>query len=212
MKPIHRHDGIGDFVELGPAKFGMGAAESDRYATTAAGPVRLIEIPYRFAIGVFPITCEQWEFNGDGTLPKVHVSWNDIQIWLDDACRRCALPLRLPSEAEWEYAARAGSTGGFPTGDSITPAEANFLHDAAKNRVGPGHLTPRGTSPPNAFGLEDMLGNVAEWTAGEWEGMRVVRSGGWDALPRLLRLSARYPLPPDRRQDNLGFRLAYTLT
>ena len=140
------------------------------------------------------------------------VSWADIQTWLAVAREKCGLLLRLPTEAEWEFAARAGSSSGFPGGDCLSPSEANFLHDEVKNRVGPGHLTPRGTHPPNAFGLEDMLGNVAEWTSVEGSpGTRIVRSAGWDALPRLLRLSARHPLPLDRRQDNLGFRLAYDL-
>lgn len=202
---------LGDFVELGPAEFLMGAADEDRYATAAERPARWVKIPYRFAIGVFPVTEDQ-DFFGNGTLPKVRVSWNDIEAWLSEVREVSGLPLRLPTESEWEYAARAGSTGGFPTGETITPAEANFLHDDLKNPVGPGRLTPRGTYPPNAFGLEDMLGNVAEWTADAWSpDTRVVRSAGWDALPRLLRLSARHPLPPDRRQDNLGFRLAFDL-
>ena len=220
---------VGDFVVLGPAEFLMGAAEEDRFASSSERPVREITIRHRFALGVFPVTTGQWEFaNADG-LPVTGASWNDSQLWLETARDRSGLPLRLPSEAEWEYAARAGAYGGFPSGETITPQEANFLHDDGKLRVGPGHPTPRGTYPPNAFGLEDMLGNVAEWTADCWwpdlaqvpeDGRplagddisrRVVRSAGWDSLPRLLRLSARHPLPADRRQDNLGFRLAYDL-
>lgn len=210
MTPIRPNEGVawlGSFVELGPAEFRMGATADDRYATSAEGTARLVEISHRFAIGTFPVTGEQWDFKDEGRLPKVRVSWNDIQKWLIQAREKCGLPLRLPTETEWEFAARAGSNMGFPRGETITPSEANFLHDDSKNTVGPGNLTPRGTYPPNAFGLEDMLGNVAEWTD-----CGLVRSGGWDALPRLLRLSARHPLPPDRRQDNLGFRLAYILT
>ncbi len=200
---------LGNFVALGPAEFLIGAAQDDRYATSTS---RRVQLPHRFGIGVFPVTEAQWDFTGLGTLPKVLVSWLDIQAWLASAREKSGLPLRLPTEAEWEFAARAGSSSGFPSGDSLSPTEANFLHDEAKNLVGPGQLTPRGTYPPNAFGLEDMLGNVAEWTADEWSpGTRVVRSAGWDSLPRLLRLSARHPLPVDRRQDNLGFRLAYDL-
>ncbi len=209
----HFETWLGDFVELGPAEFLMGAADDDRYSTAAERPARWVKTPHRFAIGVFPVTEDQWDFLGRGTFPKVHVSWDDIRSWLAEAREKCGLPLRLPSETEWEYAARAGSIRGFPKGESITPAEANFLHDDLKTPVGPGRLTPRGSYPPNAFGLEDMIGNVAEWTADTWSPeTRVVRSAGWDALPRLLRLSARHPLPPDRRQDNLGFRLAFDLS
>lgn len=183
---------------------------------------------HRFAIGSFPVTTEQWDFLGSGGLPKTGVSATEIDEWLKEAWVKCGLALRLPSEAEWEYAARAGCSGGFPEGDRLDSREANFLHDDLKQRVGPGQVTPRGSYPPNAFGLQDMLGNVAEWVDGPWhgdltqiredgragdsdEGLRVVRSGGWDALPRLLRFSARHPLPADRKQDNLGFRLAFDL-
>jgi formylglycine-generating enzyme required for sulfatase activity len=219
----------GDFVVLDAAEFQMGAADDDRFASSSERPVRKIAIRHRFALGVFPVTTGQWEFRNASGLPKTGASWRDIQSWLAEAAERSGIPLRLPSEAEWEYAARAGSHGGFPAGETIGRDEANFLHDDGKVRVGPGHPTPRGTYPPNAFGLEDMLGNVAEWMDDAWRpdltqipgdgrpnagdpfSLRVVRSAGWDALPRLLRLSARHPLPPDRAQDNLGFRLAFDL-
>lgn len=211
--PSDMPDWLGDFVGLGPAEFTMGAMEQDRYATSAERPARMVDIQHRFALGVFPVTESQWSFTTGNPLPKVLVSWHDIQEWLEIARSESQLPLRLPSEIEWEYAARAGSRSGFPTGESITPAEANFLHDDSKNRVGPGGLTPRDNYPANAFGLEDMLGNVAEWTADEWSpDTRVVRSAGWDSMPRMLRLSARHQLPADRRQDNLGFRLAFDLS
>ena len=220
---------LGDFAGLGPADFRMGAAGDDRYAMSSERPVREIRLAHRFALGVFPVTDGQWEFQDAGGFPKVNVSWNSIAKWLLEARERCGLPLRLPSEAEWEYAARAGRGGGFPGGESITAEEANFLHDDGKQRVGPGAVTPRGQYPANGFGLEDMLGNVAEWVADAWSPdlskvpadgtafeeeatRRVVRSAGWDALPRLLRLSARHPLPVGRGQDNLGFRLAYDLS
>jgi formylglycine-generating enzyme required for sulfatase activity len=206
----------------------MGSAEDDRYSTAAESVVREIAIGHRFALGVFPVTEKQWRFEGPGGLPMVGISWESIQRWLTEARDASGLPLRLPSEAEWEFAARAGAKGGFPGGDSISPAEANFLHDDAKRRVGPGRLTPRGSYPANAFGLEDMLGNVAEWVADAWwpdlwkvpadgkpfesdGAQRVVRSAGWDGLPRLLRLSARHSLPAARGQDNLGFRLCHDL-
>lgn len=219
---------LGGFVVLGPAEFAMGASAEDRYATASEKPVRQIKIAHRFAIGTFPVTTDQWDFRGPGALPKTGISALEIDDWLGEAWLKSGLALRLPSEAEWEYAARAGAAGGFPKGDTLDPAEANFLHDDSKQRVGPGRLTPRGTYPPNAYGLQDMLGNVAEWVDGAWcpdlaeisgdgragepgEGARVVRSAGWDALPRLLRFSARHSLPADRRQDNLGFRLAFDL-
>ena len=230
MTPIQTHPDapwLGGWVALGPATFSMGAAEDDRFATRAELPRREIHLG-RFAIGVFPVTEAAWEFEEGGGLPVVGVSWDDADRWLLCAGRKCGLPLRLPSEAEWEFAARAGNTGGFPGPTAPSAAEANFLHDETKERVGPGTRTPAGTYPPNAFGIEDMLGNVAEWVSDHWSPdlssvpenggafvasgeARVVRSAGWDALPRLLRLSARHPLDRHRRQDNLGFRIAFDL-
>lgn len=218
---------LGGFVMLGPAEFAMGAAMEDRFAASSEKPVRAVSITRRFAIGVFPVTTGQWNFGKPDGLPVVGVSWNRITEWLAIAREKSGLPLRLPSEAEWEFAARAGSLDGFPEGETLSPTEANFLHDDAKQRVGPGCLTPRHTYPPNRFGIEDMLGNVAEWTADSWwsdltrvpddggrhqdtnSPLKVVRSAGWDAMPRLLRLSARHPRPDDCCQDDLGFRLAF---
>ena len=220
---------VGDFVALGPGSFTMGAGAEDRFATSSEFPRRRIEIGHQFAIAVFPLTEAQWNFQNLDGLPRVGISWHDIEIWLQRARDKSGLPLRFPSEAEWEFAARAHCEGGFPNGGTICPSEANFLHDDGKGKVGPGRLTARGTYPPNSFGIEDMLGNVAEWVADHWwpdlarvpksgkafqefqSDSRVVRSAGWDALPRLLRLSARHPLSIGRAQDNLGFRLAYDL-
>jgi len=219
---------LGGWVELGPGRFRMGGVAEDRFTTAAERPRREVAVG-RFGLGVFPVTEHGWEFRPAGGLPKVGVSWWDAVAWLGEAGRRCGLPLRLPSEAEWEYAARAGTDGGFPGNAEPTPQQANFLHNEARERVGPGRRTPAGCYPANAFGLEDMLGNVAEWVADAWtpdlrrvpadgsahsggDRRRVVRSGGWDALPRLLRLSARHPLDAGRRQDNLGFRLAFDLS
>lgn len=218
---------LGGFVIVEPAVFQMGATADDRFSTSSEKPVRTITFARRFAIGVFPITVNQWAFLSSDGLPVTRVSWSAIQEWIAAAREKSGLPLRLPSEAEWEFAARAGSTDGFPHGAAVDHREANFLHDDSKHRVGPGHLTPRGSYPPNRFGIEDMLGNVAEWTADSWWGdltrvpengdvyqnhetpLKVVRSAGWDALPRLLRLSARHPRLADCGQDDLGFRLAF---
>jgi formylglycine-generating enzyme required for sulfatase activity len=162
----------------------------------------------------------------DETLPVVDVTW-----W--DACAYCkwltaltGRTYRLPSEAEWEYACRAGSRSPFTFGDTLTVAEANFYYDEHGVRVGLGHPTIVGSYPANAFGLYDLHGNVCEWAQDTWHpnyrgapqdgqpwvapdsSRRVIRGGAWDYLPRLLRSAGRDWQLADRATDNVGFRVA----
>lgn len=136
----------------------------------------------------------------------------------------------LPSEAEWEYAARAGSETAYGVGEQLSPEQANYLYDEHGQRVGRGSRTPRDTFPANAFGVQDLHGNVCEWVADVWHpnyagapvdgspwvaggalGRRVIRGGAWDYLPRLLRSAWRDSLSETEQRDNVGFRLACNL-
>ena len=157
------------------------------------------------------------------------VSWLqavDYCAWL---AKQAGRPYRLPSEAEWEYACRAGSTSPFSIGDTITSEDANFLYDEYGERVGLGHSTPVGSYALNAFGLGDMHGNV-QWVADRWHPnyqgapsngfpwlgvaeaeRRVIRGGAWDYMPRLLRSAWRDSVLETVRRDNVGFRIALTL-
>ena len=162
----------------------------------------------------------------DETLPVVGVTW-----W--DACAYCkwltaltGRAYRLPSEAEWEYACRAGSRSPFAFGDTLTVAEANFYYDENGVRGGLGHPTIVGSYRANAFGLYDLHGNVCEWAQDTWHpnyrgapqdgqpwvapdsSRRVIRGGAWDYLPRLLRSAGRDWQLADRATDNVGFRVA----
>ena len=174
--------------------------------------------------------------------PVVCVSWVDAQAyvgWLDQ--QSGVKGWRLPSEAEWEYAARAGSTTGRPWGDD--PGMACTYANGTDRTKGPrgrawtephackdGHwyAAPVGSFRPNAWGLHDMLGNVWEWvqdcylpyanapsdgSAHETSGCRgrVVRGGAWDDPPGVLRSAARFWLGPVNRNNNIGFRVARTL-
>ena len=153
-------------------------------------------------------------------LPVVCVSWHDAMCYVSWLSAQTRKPFRLLTEAEWEYACRAGSTTIFSVGDTLEPEHANYFYDEHGFKVGPGHRTPPGSNPPNAFGLEDMHGNVCEWVADAWranysaepdEAHRVIRGGAWDYMPRLLRSAWRDFAAADTKRDNLGFRIACDL-
>lgn len=147
-------------------------------------------------------------------------------VWLGT---RLGRPVRLPTEAEWERAARGGvERRRYPWGDEIDPSRSNFLPDSSLKRMR--GTRPVGTFPPNGFGLHDMSGNVWEWVS-DWYrhdaytpgaanqggpasgAMRVLRGGSWvthDVLQ--LRCAYRHKVPPDTYAYSVGFRVAYTET
>jgi formylglycine-generating enzyme required for sulfatase activity len=167
---------------------------------------------------------------GRGRLPVFNVSWEDAQAYLSWLSANTGRWYRLLSEAEWEYCCRAGSTGVFTAGNDLTIKDANFLYMDFGDRPGKGCPMPVGSFQPNAFGLCDMLGNVSELVADEWHDSfagapadgsvwgefspsmwRVVRGGGWDGLPRILRAAFRDWVYHHQRLDNMGFRVACNL-
>src|SRR5438067_5094318 len=141
---------------------------------------------------------EQWRAYLDPRQPVVGVSWYEA-----DAFARF-LGLRLPSEVEWERAARGDEGRIYPWGDEWVP-------DWAAHRGGERHTLPVGSIPQNRspFGLYDCAGNVWEWCA-DWfrPGWRSARGGSWNAHPPQLRCAARNAWLPGARFSNLGFRLA----
>ena len=147
--------------------------------------------------------------------------------WLSQSTGR---RYRLPSEAEWEYGCRAGTSDVFNTGNSISVEQANYLYTDFRGRPGLGRPVAAGSYPPNAFGLCDMHGNVCQLVADVWHDdyanapadgsardgrpestLRVVRGGGWDAMPRILRCAYRDWAHRAARFDNVGFRVACDL-
>jgi formylglycine-generating enzyme required for sulfatase activity len=224
-----------EMVRLPPGNYLMGENEEDKFANATERPRHRVEINYEFAICRYPITQgEFYAFDRNSIsqphLPAVEMSWLQAIEYCAWLGKQAGRPYRLPSEAEWEYACRAGSTSPFSIGNTITPEDANFLYEENGKRVGPGHSTAVGSYLLNTFGLGDMHGNVCEWVADRWhpnyqgapsngsawlEGAeterRVIRGGAWDYLPRLLRSTWRDSLLQTVRRDNVGFRVALTL-
>jgi formylglycine-generating enzyme required for sulfatase activity len=225
-----------ELVGLPAGEFTMGETPGDKFATDTERPAHRVRFRRPFALGRFPVTAGEFGVFAPGAvpadpdLPAVRVSWEDARAycaWLRTGTGR---PYRLPTEAEWEYACRAGTDGPFATGGDLSRAQANYLYSEEGERIGPGAPTPAGRHPPNGFGLEDLHGNVCEWVEDAWhpdyagapadgsawlEGgdprRRVIRGGAWDLLPRLLRSAWRDGLGAGVRRDNLGFRLALSL-
>jgi formylglycine-generating enzyme required for sulfatase activity len=225
-----------DLAALPPGGFLMGGIPEDKFVSAVELPRHQVVFSQPFAIGRFPVTQAEWrQVMGDSSTqpsscPVVNVSIPDVLLFLDKLSRAHGQPYRLPSEAEWEYACRAGSETVFSHRNDLDASDANFLYDEMGARVGKGHLTATGTYPPNPFGLFDLLGNVCEWTADSWHSSydgaptdgtawidgenptrHVIRGGGWDHLPRVLRCSWRDWAPADARWDNLAFRIALSL-
>jgi len=170
---------------------------------------------------------------GRGAHPVIHVSWDDAQAfirWLNGNGAR----YRLPTEAEWEYAARAGSTGlpstglpstaHFPWGEAFPGGHANGAGTPPGDRFL--HTAPVGSFPANAWGLYDMIGNVEQWVADCYResyvdapadgsavddaqcAQRVRRGGSWGLAPLFLRVDYRGSGAPRLHSDAIGFRLA----
>ena len=203
-------------------------------------PVHRVTIARAFAVGKYEVTWDEWDACvsdggcdnvpvtkaggdngwGKGPRPVIKVSWHDAQAfaaWLNTKVPDA--PYRLLSEAEWEYAARAGTATQFHWGDEFDASKAND-----RNKT-----VPVGQYAPNGFGLYDMHGNVLEWVQDcyleSYEGApdngrsvaetpgcpRVLRSGAWSYGPRVLRAANRYGTPPGDRINIVGIRIAKTL-
>ncbi|MCX7359608.1 MAG: formylglycine-generating enzyme family protein, partial [Alphaproteobacteria bacterium] len=247
-----------EMVTMPTGRFLMGSPEDEAGRYDSEGPQHEVQIHYPFAMGKFPITFEQWDAAidagaslrrigtgaqswassdqgwGRGTRPVIGITWGDAQdyiSWLNEQLRSCADgPYCLPSEAEWEYACRAGTDAAFSFGATILPTQANFGGEAklrSGSQKSKGATTPVGSYRANAFGLHDMHGNVYEWCEDGWsenyndapsdgtarytERGPVVRGGSFYDDARHLRSAYRtWPSPPMLVAE-VGFRLARML-
>ncbi len=186
----------------------------------------MVAIPGRsFKMGKFEVTQSQWSavmgniqanFWGDNN-PVERVSWEDCKKFLEklnalSEVKASGLTFRLPTEAEWEYACRAGSTGDYCKLADGTEITESTLGEVAWHGGNSGREThPVGQKKPNAFGLYDMHGNVWEWCEDLYQAgdsSRVYRGGSWYDDSRACSAGNRDSNYPDDRSNSLGFRLA----
>ncbi|HEY6554931.1 MAG TPA: formylglycine-generating enzyme family protein [Vicinamibacteria bacterium] len=225
-------------IPAGSFEMGSPVTEPMREAQERLHTVRLSR---PFYLGATEVTQEQWErVLGRGHRPSQaaacgprcpveNVNFDEIQEFLRRLnAKASGPPFRLPTEAEWEYACRAGTTTAFATGSSLTTDQANFHggHPSADGKVGSflGKPTPVGSFPPNRWGLFDMHGNVWEWCQ-DWHcpygagkvtdpqgqcasRVRVIRGGSWAFSADNARCALRYTHSPQDRGPSLGFRVA----
>jgi formylglycine-generating enzyme required for sulfatase activity len=233
-----------DMVEIPAGVFLMGSGNDELDRSTDEGPQHRVTIGQVFHIGKFEVTQGQWQavmgnnpsfFTGNPSLPVESVSWNQITQsgtgFLDKlnvmtaASRPGGKVFRLPTEAEWEYAARAGSATRFYWGDDLgASAIGNYAWHAGNSDSGSRRSShPVGLKLSNAWGLYDMAGNVIEWcqdSYGRFEAApqtgpagpaagayKVLKGGGWDYDSYAGRSAYRDAIAPDSRVNILGLRV-----
>jgi len=191
--------------------------------------IHRVQITRPFYIGKYPVTQDEWQavmganpsrFHG-ARLPVEQVSWHDCRRFAEKARARGGSALALPTEAQWEYACRAGAKTRFCFAD----ADANLDEHAWYNANSADTIHPVGEKQPNAWGLHDLHGNVWEWCSDWYElsyydssperdpegptagGERVARGGSWRDHPSRTRCADRLGLVPSHKDACLGFRL-----
>ncbi len=238
-----------DMVVVPAGSFWQGSADASPLAMNLEKPRRRVTIAEPFAVGVHEVTMAQWDACvaaggcdtrpadngwGRGTRPVIMVSWNDAMQYVNWLNQTTGQDYSLPSESEWEYVARAGEETDWLGGDA---AAVCAFGNIAANETGFDwrhtqcadtsalETAPVGSFRPNAFGVYDVVGNVAEWTldcmnlsyldapadGSAWTrglcGSRMTRGGSWFTGSRESRLPARFNLKNGDRNDFTGFRV-----
>ena len=230
--------------------FQMGSPTNEPERLSCEGPQHEVRVP-SFFIGRYPVTQAQWKFVAELSLVRVElapepsnfkggdrpvesITWYEAVEFCDRLSAYTGRPYRLPSEAEWEYACRAGTATPFHFGETITTDLANYNGNFSYGDGPKGtyreETTPVGKFPANAYGLQDMCGNVREWCADHWHdsyeshevvptngsariiggynnASRVICGGSWYDNPRWCRSASRVDYSPSKNSYRLGFRV-----
>lgn len=236
-------------MSIPAGEFTMGASAKEPESRRHERPQHVVKIS-PFLMGRYPVTQAQWRvvagyprstqvcdldpdpsyFKGDNR-PVEHVNWEDAQEFCRRLSARTGKQYRLPSEAQWEYTCRAGTTTPFYLGETLTPELANYRGTATYNNCPQGknrqQTTEVGMFPENDWGLHDMLGNVWEWCSDNWhksyegapsEGSAwvdrdrtktngVLRGGSWYSYPKNCRSAVRVNAARGIRYSIVGFRV-----
>jgi formylglycine-generating enzyme required for sulfatase activity len=232
-----------EMVVLPAGSFVMGSPSSENGHAGDEDPQHVVTIAKPFAVSKYALTFDEWDTCvaygdcdprvsdsawGRGRRPVINVSWDDAQSYVRWLSRVTGKAYRLLSEAEYEYATRAGTQTAYPWGDDIGKSNANC---AGCGSQWDGRQTaPVGSFVPNRFGLYDMVGNVVAWVEDcshdNYRGAppddsawitgdcssRVLRGGSWDSYPQNLRSAYRIRNAPGFRSSYDGFRVGRTLT
>ncbi len=230
-----------EFVLIPAGEFYMGSPSNEVGRNDVEGPAHYVKIAKAFYMGRYEVTQKQWQevmgnnpsyFKGyfkSDDLPVEQVSWYDVQQFIKKFNEKEGTnKYRLPSEAEWEYAARAGAISRYSFGDDESKLGDYAWYDPNSN----GETHPVGQKKPNSWGLYDMYGNVKEWVQDNWHDSydhaptdssawesdyelggdrRVNRGGSWYEGAGGCRSAQRYPNNPDVRGRDIGFRLVRDL-
>ena len=236
-----------ELVAIAPGNFWMGASGAESQAESHEFPRHRVTLA-PFFLSKYPITQSQWaavatwpkvqrdldpfpaHFSG-GDRPVESVSWLEAMEFCDRLSQRTGRRYSLPSEAQWEYACRAGTQTPFHTGDTITSQMADYVGTYTYRAEAAGDYRqatiPVGHFAPNAFGLHDMHGNVWEWCADRWHAnyrgaptqgqpwvgssrsaQRAIRGGGWLDAPAKIRAASRSGYLETSLNRTIGFRVS----
>jgi formylglycine-generating enzyme required for sulfatase activity len=226
-----------EMIAIPGGTFWMGSPENEAERDDDESPQHQVTVP-SFFMGKYPLTQAQYQaiignnpsyFKGNNR-PVETVSWDDAVLFCQKLSQRTGKSYRLPSEAEWEYACRAGTKTPFSFGDNITPDlvnyDGNYPYKSAPKGKYRQQTTDVGTFPPNSFGLYDMHGNVWEWCEDDWHenyidaptdgsawnsrsvsNTKMLRGGSWFNFARHCRSAIRDGDSRDNRLNDYGFRV-----